>query len=90
MTIAAGGSGDAMETLTHRERQVCDRLCRGQQNKEIGMSLGISRRTVEDHRRALMRKSGAANIVMLVRMVYLITDETPNRFDLAMERMING
>ena len=75
------------EKLTRRERQVCDHIVRGQENKEIAMSLGISPRTVEDHRRELMRKSGAHNVVQLVRFVYDITDATPNRFDLAMGRI---
>lgn len=79
-----------METLTHRERQVANLLTIGWSNKSIGMSLGISPRTVEDHRHLIMKKCGVHNAVELTRLVYGITDETPNRFDLAMGRMIDG
>lgn len=78
-----------MEHLTHRERQICEHLLHGGSNKEIGMSLGISPRTVEDHRRMLMKKAGVHNVVELVRLVYGITDETPHRFSDVMKGL-NG
>ena len=56
--------------LTRREQQICDRVVRGYTNKEIGMSLGISHRTVEDHRRYIMAKYKVRNAVELVRAVY--------------------
>ena len=63
-----------MEGLSRREREVCDRLVRGEQMRHIGCDLGISIRTVEDHRLAIMRKTGCRNLVHLVRLYYGIAD----------------
>lgn len=63
-----------LEPLTLREQQVRNRLVQGYSNKDIGRSLGISHRTVEEHRRQVMRKMRVPNVVMLVRVVYNITD----------------
>lgn len=54
--------------LTAREREVLSQLTAGASNKEIGIYLGISSRTVEYHRANLMSKLGAKNAVELVRM----------------------
>lgn len=56
--------------LTHREQQVCDKLVRGLTNKEVAESLGISCRTVEDHRACILRKLKVRNTVELTRAVY--------------------
>jgi DNA-binding NarL/FixJ family response regulator len=45
-----------MARLTARERDVLIEIAAGGTNKEIGTRLGISVRTVESHREALMRK----------------------------------
>jgi DNA-binding NarL/FixJ family response regulator len=44
--------------LTRREGQVLDFLIQGLINRDIGLALGISARTVEVHRTNLMRKLG--------------------------------
>ncbi len=60
------------ETLTFRERQILTLLSIGLSNKEIGLSIDISYRTVEVHRAKIMEKLGAKNIVDLVRvMLYM-------------------
>lgn len=66
-----------LDPLTLREQQVRNRLVQGYSNKDIARSLGISHRTVEDHRRHVMRKMHVPNVVMLVRAVYNITDSKP-------------
>ena len=58
-----------MISLTPRERQVCDRIIHGMENKEIGDELHISFRTVEDHRAAILRKMHVRNAVELTRVV---------------------
>ena len=70
-----------MECLSRREREVCDRLVRGEQMRHIGWDLGISIRTVEDHRLAIMRKTGCRNLVHLVRLYYGIAEDAPSCFD---------
>lgn len=55
-------------SLTPRELEVLRRVADGETNKEIGLALGISPRTVEVHRSASMRKLGARNTAQLVRI----------------------
>jgi len=52
--------------LTPRQRQVCDLVCRGLTNKQIGRQLGISHRTVEDHREEIFRAFDVHNAVGLI------------------------
>jgi DNA-binding CsgD family transcriptional regulator len=59
-----------MKKLSTRERQVCNMVVSGLTSREIGVSLGISSRTVEDHRRGVLTKYGVRNAVELVRAVY--------------------
>jgi DNA-binding NarL/FixJ family response regulator len=53
--------------LTDREREVVQLLASGKSNKQAALSLGISVKTVETHRAAIMRKLGFSSIVKLVR-----------------------
>lgn len=56
-------------TLSPRERQVLDLVVGGHSNKAIGTKLGISVRTVENHRAKLMDKMGCANVSSLITMI---------------------
>jgi PAS domain S-box-containing protein len=60
-----------LASLTPREREVLDKVVAGELNKNIAAGLGISQRTTEHHRQALMRKMGARSLAALVRMVGL-------------------
>ena len=55
--------------LTPREREVLEQFTSGASNKEAGRQLGISPRTIEDHRANIMKKLGAKNAADLVRIV---------------------
>jgi FixJ family two-component response regulator len=57
------------EPLTRREREVLEQFASGASNKEAGRHLGISPRTIEDHRANIMKKLGARNAADLIRMV---------------------
>lgn len=57
------------EPLTRREREVLEQFTKGASNKEAGRHLGISPRTIEDHRANIMKKLGARNAADLVRIV---------------------
>jgi FixJ family two-component response regulator len=57
------------EPLSRREREVLALLVRGASNKEAGRELGISPRTIEDHRANIMGKLGAKNAADLIRIV---------------------
>jgi two-component system CheB/CheR fusion protein len=55
--------------LTEREHTIMDLVIAGHANKEIAARLGISQRTVENHRAGVMTKTGAASLPDLVRLV---------------------
>jgi FixJ family two-component response regulator len=57
------------EPLTRREREVLGQFASGASNKEAGRQLGISPRTIEDHRANIMKKLGARNAADLIRIV---------------------
>jgi len=54
--------------LTARQREVMDRVLAGEPSKNIAADLGISQRTVENHRAAVMLKMGVKSIPALVRL----------------------
>ncbi|MEY8874913.1 MAG: response regulator transcription factor [Leptothrix sp. (in: b-proteobacteria)] len=60
--------------LTPREHEVLRLTLQGLVNKLIAAELGISHRTVEIHRARAMQKMGAANSLMLARMVLIDPD----------------
>jgi len=64
---------DLREVLTPRQRQVLDGVLAGQASKTIAFDLGISQRTVESHRAALMDRVGARSVPELVRKVLVPT-----------------
>lgn len=55
--------------LTQRQREILDRVLAGQPSKNIAADLGISRRTVEVHRAAIMRHMRVKSMPALVRLV---------------------
>jgi FixJ family two-component response regulator len=58
-----------LATLSPRERQVLDLVVAGHSNKAIGAKLGISVRTVENHRAKLMDKMECANVSSLITTI---------------------
>jgi DNA-binding NarL/FixJ family response regulator len=57
----------SLDALTNREREVLTLVARGLLNKEIGVQLGISVRTVEAHRDSITRKLGIRSAAGLTR-----------------------
>jgi two-component system, chemotaxis family, CheB/CheR fusion protein len=57
-----------LEGLTTRQRQILGLVLAGHPSKNIAADLGISQRTVENHRAAIMRKTGSRNIPELIRL----------------------
>ncbi|MDX2362368.1 MAG: response regulator transcription factor [Crocinitomicaceae bacterium] len=55
------------DPLTAREQEILKLVCEELQNCEIGEKLGISPRTVENHRRTIKVKTGARNMIGLLR-----------------------
>lgn len=56
------------ERLTTRQRQIMEMVVQGRTNKVIAYLLNISVRTVENHRAAIMRKTGVRTLPDLVRI----------------------
>ena len=56
-----------LRQLTPREREIVQLLAEGHSNKAISGTLGISVKTVETHRAAVMKKLGISSIAELVR-----------------------
>ncbi len=54
--------------LTFRQRQIMDRVLAGEVSKNIAADLGISQRTVENHRNAIMKKTGSKSLPALARL----------------------
>ena len=57
-----------LASLTPREREVFDLVAAGRRNKQIGVALGISEKTVKVHRGRVMEKMRAESLADLVRM----------------------
>ena len=58
-----------IESLTEREKEVLNWVVDGHPNKVIAMELGISQRTVENHRAHLMEKMNARTTANLIKRV---------------------
>jgi two-component system CheB/CheR fusion protein len=57
-----------MAGLTPRQREIMDRVLAGQPSKIIAADLGISQRTVENHRASIMTKTGTRSLPALARL----------------------
>jgi FixJ family two-component response regulator len=55
--------------LTPREREVMDLMVAGHPNKVIGIKLGISTRTVENHRAKVMEKMRCDHLSSLIHLI---------------------
>jgi two-component system response regulator FixJ len=54
--------------LSARERQVFDLLVQGHSNKAVADILGLSPKTVEDHRAAIVAKTGTNGLAQLIAL----------------------
>ena len=61
--------------LTIRQRQIMSLMIKGETNKNMALTLGISQRTVETHRAVIMKKTGSKSFPALVG-VALAASET--------------
>jgi len=69
---------ERISSLTQRELQVLGLLGRGQQNREIAVTLSISPRTVEVYKARMMEKLGCQTIADVVKMSMLLENMPSN------------
>lgn len=64
--------------LTPRQRQVMELVLAGQPSKIIAADLGISQRTVENHRAAIMKKTGSKSLPALAHLALSAAWNSPD------------
>jgi two-component system CheB/CheR fusion protein len=57
-----------LEGLTQRQKQIMEMVLAGHPSKNIAADLGISQRTVENHRAAIMKRTGVKSLPALARL----------------------
>jgi len=65
--VGRAGDGSAYSVLGAREREVLQLLAEGMKSKAIGEQLSIAYKTVETHRRNIMRKLGIHSVAELTK-----------------------
>jgi two-component system, chemotaxis family, CheB/CheR fusion protein len=63
----------AIAGLTTRQRQIMELVLAGHPSKNISADLGISQRTVENHRASIMEKTGSKSLPALARLAFAAT-----------------
>ncbi len=62
-------AAERLDRLTPMQRRVLQEMLRGVPNKVVAYNLGISVRTAENHRAALMERVVCKNVLALARLV---------------------
>lgn len=62
--------------LTERQREIMGLVLEGHPSKNIAADLGISQRTVENHRACMMKRTGAKSLPALARMAFIASGST--------------
>lgn len=65
--VAGSDSKSGLETLTGREREILKLVAESNSTKKIAQRLGISVKTVDNHRTNLMRKADLHDVASLTR-----------------------
>lgn len=66
-----------IDSLTLRQRQIMDMVLAGHPSKNIAVELGISQRTVENHRASIMTRTHSKSIPALARIALAASSKTP-------------
>ena len=74
--------------LTQRQRQIMELVLAGHPSKNIAADLGISQRTVENHRAAIMKRTGAKSLPELARLA--VAAASSETIDVAGEDLLGG
>jgi len=68
-------AADSIASLTPRQRDIMALVLSGHPSKNIAAELGISQRTVENHRAAIMHKTGSRSLPALARLALAATSD---------------
>jgi two-component system CheB/CheR fusion protein len=68
-------ASDQIADLTPRQKQVMDLVLAGHPSKNIAVDLGISQRTVENHRAEIMKRTESKSIPALARLAIAASTE---------------
>ena len=52
--------------LTKREKEILVHIASGKKSKDIALELGLSKHTIDNHRKNMLRKTGTSNSMQLV------------------------
>jgi DNA-binding NarL/FixJ family response regulator len=80
LTVGAGATDSSLASLTLRQREVLQMIAEGKSTKEIAAALGLSAKTIETHRAALMSRLGihdVAGLVIFAARNNLVTLDSP-------------
>jgi two-component system CheB/CheR fusion protein len=69
-------AADHLAGLTRRQHQIMEMVLAGNPSKNIAADLGISQRTVENHRASIMRKAGVRSLPALARLAVAAAEAT--------------
>ena len=72
-------SREQLATLTDRQREVLALVLAGEPSKRIAAVLGISQRTVENHRASIMLRTGSASVPALAQLAMLAGFHVPDQ-----------
>ncbi|ANF86317.1 Response regulator [Pseudomonas antarctica] len=68
-----------IDSLTMRQRQIMDMVLAGHPSKNIAVELGISQRTVENHRASIMTRTHSKSIPALARIALAANSKTSSK-----------
>jgi len=58
------------QLLSDREKHILRTIAKGQSSKQVANTLGISKHTVDTHRRNMIRKTKVSNIIQLINKAH--------------------
>jgi DNA-binding NarL/FixJ family response regulator len=74
LRVKALGACRGLLSLTPSEREVSIRLAQGMTNRQIGMALNVSPRTIEKHVERVLAKLGATNRTVAALFAVRVSD----------------
>jgi two-component system CheB/CheR fusion protein len=75
LSVSREAAATRLAGLTARQRQIMGLVLAGHPSKNIAADLGISQRTVENHRAAVMKKTDSHSLSALIRLA-LVADSS--------------